>query len=181
MVKIMSTYNILFAGFGGQGILFTGRLATYAGFLAGKEVTWLPSYGAESRGGTSNCAVIISDGLIGSPTVTNPDYLMAMNLPSLDKFENGVRTGGTVFIDDSLVPRGLARDDIKGVYIPVTALADQHKMPKSANVIMMGKMTRETGLFTPDHIRQAIEKCVSKAKAEFIELNMKAFDIGYHY
>ena len=177
----MATYNMLFAGFGGQGILSAGRLAAYAGFLTDKEVSWMPSYGAESRGGTSNCAVIISDSLIGSPIVANPDILMVMNLPSLDKFEGGVKSGGTVFIDESLIGRKLGRGDIKGVYIPATALADRNNMSKSANIIMMGKMMKETGLFTSDIIKASIEKCFPKAKPEMIELNMKAFDIGYNY
>jgi 2-oxoglutarate ferredoxin oxidoreductase subunit gamma len=181
LVKIMSTVKMIFAGFGGQGILFAGRVASYAGFLAGKEITWLPAYGAEARGGTSNSAVIISDDLIGSPIVRNPDYLTAMNLPSLDRFESLVKPGGTIFVDETIIPRKVSRDDVTSVYIPATFLADQNGFPKLANVVMLGGMMKETGMFTPEEMYLAIEKSVSDAKVELTELNYKAFDIGYSY
>ena len=175
----MSTYNMLFAGFGGQGILFAGRLAAYAGFLAGREVTWLPSYGAESRGGTSNCAVRISDALIGSPLVPHPDFLMVMNLPSLDKFEASVVPGGMIFADETLVARKAEREDVRSVYIPATAIASGNNFPKLANVVLFGRLMRETGLFTPEQVEAAIVKCVPASKSELIELNKKAFYLGY--
>ena len=118
--------QILIAGFGGQGVLFTGRFIASDGLMRGKEVSWLPSYGPEMRGGTANCSVIISDTSIGSPIVNNPDILIAMNLPSLDKFENAVVAGGSIFIDSSLVERKAVRDDVKSFYIPSTALAHEN-------------------------------------------------------
>ena len=177
----MSINKMIFAGFGGQGILFAGRVAAYAGFLAGKEVTWLPAYGAEARGGTSNSAVIISDNLIGTPIVRNPDYLAVMNLPSLDRFESQVVLGGTIFVDETIITRKVERADVKSIYIPATYLADNEGFPKLANVVMLGNMMKETGLFTPKEMYAAIEKSVSDSKSELIELNYKAFDIGYNY
>ena len=175
------TIKMIFAGFGGQGILFAGRVAAYAGFLTGKEVTWLPAYGAEARGGTSNSAVIISDNLIGSPIVRNPNYLIAMNLPSLDRFESLVVAGGLIFVDETIISRKVERTDVKSIYIPATYLADKAGFPKSANVVMMGAMMKETGMFTPDEMYAAIDKSVSTSKTDLIELNYKAFDIGYSY
>ena len=177
----MSTYKMIFAGFGGQGILFAGRVAAYAGFLTGKEVTWLPAYGAEARGGTSNSAVIISNNLIGSPVVRNPNFLTAMNLPSLDRFESLVEAGGTIFVDETIITRKVQRSDVKSIYVPATYLADFNGFPKSANVVMLGSMMKETGLFTPDEMYAAIEKSVSATKKELIELNFKAFDIGFNH
>jgi len=101
------TTEYLLAGFGGQGILFAGKFLAYAGLMEGKNVSWMPSYGPEMRGGTANCSVIISDNEVGSPVADNPDVLLAMNLPSLDKFENAVKPGGTIFIDSSLINRKL--------------------------------------------------------------------------
>ena len=177
----MSIIKMIFAGFGGQGILFAGRVAAYAGFLAGKEVTWLPAYGAEARGGTSNSAVIISDNLIGTPIVRNPFYLTAMNLPSLDRFESLVEAGGTIFVDETIIPRKVERNDVKSIYIPATYLADQEGFPKSANVVMLGAMMKETGLFTPDEMYAALIKSVSASKTDLIDVNKKAFDIGYDF
>ena len=108
-----NTLNVLLAGFGGQGILFSGKLLVYSGLLDGKEVSWLPSYGPEMRGGTCNCSVVLSDESIGSPLVTAPDVLIAMNLPSLDKFENSVVPGGTILLDSSLIDRKVTRQDVK--------------------------------------------------------------------
>ena len=177
----MSIHKIMFAGFGGQGILFAGRVVAYAGFLTGKEVTWLPAYGAEARGGTSNSAVIISDNLIGTPIVRNPFYLTVMNLPSLDRFEPMVEAGGTIFVDETIITRKVERNDIKTLYIPATYLADKEGFPKLANVVMLGSMMKETGMFTPDEMYAAIDKSVSTSKTDLIELNYKAFDIGYNY
>ena len=117
------TKSLLLAGFGGQGILFAAKQIAALGMDLGKNVTWLPSYGPESRGGTSNCSVIISDEEIGSPIVNRPDCLVVFNLPSFDKFINAVAPGGEVFIDSTLVSRECERDDIKAHYIPATGLA----------------------------------------------------------
>ena len=119
-----TTRNILLAGFGGQGILFAGKVIAYAGLMDSKEISWLPSYGPEMRGGTANCSVCISDEAIGSPLVTNPDIFVAMNLPSFDKFINDVQPGGIVLIDSSLIDKKVERTDVTAFYVPATKLAD---------------------------------------------------------
>ena len=119
----MALKNFLLAGFGGQGILFSGKVIAYSGLMDGKEVSWLPSYGPEMRGGTANCSVCISDDPIGSPLVLSPDVLMAMNLQSFDKFINAVVSGGTAVIDSTLVDKKTERTDITSIYVPATALA----------------------------------------------------------
>ena len=118
----MSTTKIIIAGFGGQGILFTGKLMTYQGLLDGKYVSWLPSYGPEVRGGTCNCSVIISDEPIGSPIIDNPDIVIAMNRPSLDKYEPRVAKGGKLFVESSLIDRKAERTDITVYYVPATEI-----------------------------------------------------------
>ena len=112
----MKDLNMVFAGFGGQGVLFAGKVAAYAGLLAGKEISWLPSYGPEMRGGTANCSVCVSDQPIGSPLVTNPNVLVAMNLPSLDRFIDGVEPGGTVLVDSSLINKKVERTDLRALF-----------------------------------------------------------------
>ncbi|MBQ5890848.1 MAG: 2-oxoacid:acceptor oxidoreductase family protein, partial [Clostridia bacterium] len=143
----MSTTQYLFAGFGGQGILFSGKLLAYKGLTDGKNVSWLPSYGPEMRGGTASCSVIISDDAVGSPIVSKPDVLIAMNLPSLDKYEDTVVSGGMIFVDSSLIERKVKRDDVKVFYIPATKLASDNGIAKLANIILMGKVLAETNGF----------------------------------
>ncbi len=128
----MSAVNILISGFGGQGVLFMGKFLAYAGMLEGKEVTWLPSYGPEMRGGTASCSVIISDTPIGSPLVPHPDVLVAMNLPSLDRFESEVVKGGTILYDSALIERSVKRDDVNGVGVPAAKIADDEAIPTLA-------------------------------------------------
>ena len=139
----MSTTRILFAGFGGQGILFAGKFLAYKGLIENKEVSWLPSYGPEMRGGTANCSVIISDEPIGSPIVSDPDVLVVMNLPSLDKYEDSVVSGGKIFVDSSLVDRKVKRDDVDVYYIPATKIAEENGIPTLANMIITGKVIKE--------------------------------------
>jgi len=170
--------KLLFAGFGGQGILFAGKFLAYCGMLAGKQVSWLPSYGPEMRGGTANCGVILSDSPIGSPLVNDPDVLAAMNLPSLDKFEASAAAGAKVFIDSSLISRKLIREDVKVFYIPATELAYEYELKGLANMIMVGKILRETDLFTTELIRSAMGKTVSERKKDLFDANLKAIELG---
>jgi 2-oxoglutarate ferredoxin oxidoreductase subunit gamma len=174
----MSNLNILMAGFGGQGILFLGKMAAYSGLMDGKQITWLPSYGPEMRGGTANCSVCISDDLIGSPLVTNPDILIAMNLPSLEKFINQVVPGGTVLVDSTIIEKKVEREDINAFYIPATKLAEENELPGLANMIMLGKMLKETSFCTECAMDEALLKCVPPRKTDMIELNKKALKIG---
>ena len=173
--------QILIAGFGGQGVLFTGRFIASEGLIRGKEVSWLPSYGPEMRGGTANCSVIISDTAVGSPIVNNPEILITMNLPSLDKFENFVVPGGTIFIDSSLIERKAVRTDVKSYYIPSTALAHDNELEGLANMIMLGKVIRESGIIPYDAIPKAMEEVVPESRIRLRSLNLKAIDIGYNY
>ena len=173
--------EFLFAGFGGPGLLFAGKILVYTGMLEGKKVSWLPSYGPEMRGGTANCSVIISDNPIGSPIVNNPDTLVAMNLPSLDKFEDAVNAGGHIFVDSTLISRKVARDDVKATYIPATQLAADNDMVGLANIIILGRAMRELGIFTLDELKGTIGKVVSDRKRALLEKNLAAVELGYNY
>ena len=138
------TTQILIAGFGGQGVLFAGKLLAYKGMYDGKELSWLPSYGPEMRGGTANCSVIISDTPVGSPIVDKPDVLMVMNLPSLDKYDSAVNKGGKIFVDSSFIERKVERSDVDAYYIPATKMAAEAGVPTLANMIILGKLLKET-------------------------------------
>jgi 2-oxoglutarate ferredoxin oxidoreductase subunit gamma len=175
------TTQILIAGFGGQGVLFAGKFIAYKGLLEQKEVSWLPSYGPEMRGGTANCSIILSDDPVGSPIVSNPDVLIAMNLPSLDKYEEATVAGGSIFVDSTLIGRKVERTDVKAFYIPATKMANDAGIPTLANMIMMGKMIKETGLVNFDDITDALKKVVSAKRANLMELNIKALEAGFNY
>ena len=136
----MNTKNIILSGFGGQGILFAGKFLAYKGMLEEKEVSWLPSYGPEMRGGTASCSVIVSDEKVGSPIITTPNVLIAMNLPSLDKFESTVEKGGIIIADSTLIERKVMRDDVTTYYVPATKLASDNGFPTIANMIIVGKL-----------------------------------------
>ncbi|MBE7053611.1 MAG: 2-oxoacid:ferredoxin oxidoreductase subunit gamma [Ruminococcaceae bacterium] len=174
------THEIIFAGFGGQGILFAGKVIAYAGMIEEKNVSHLPSYGPEMRGGTANCSVIVSDESVASPVIIDPTSLVVMNGPSLDKFEDNVVPGGKIFIDSTLVTRDVKRSDVEVYKIDATHLAQKMGLPKLANIIMVGKLVKETGIFTYDEIKKAITKMVPASKPELLENNMKAFDTGYN-
>ena len=175
------TFETIFAGFGGQGILFSGKVVAYAGMIEGKNVSHLPSYGPEMRGGTANCSVIVSDEAVASPIITEPELLVVMNGPSLDKFESAVLPGGKVFIDSTLISRECTRDDVTSYYIPATQMANDMGMPKLANMIMVGKLIKETGMFTWEQLTGAVTKLVPPAKAAMLESNIKALEAGYNY
>lgn len=175
------TTQLLIAGFGGQGVLFAGKFIAYKGLLEGRQLSWLPSYGPEMRGGTANCSVILSDEPVGSPIVSTPDVLMAMNLPSLDKYEKDVVSGGTIIVDSTLIERKVERDDVKVYYVPATKLAQQADMPKLANMIMVGKFIKETSAISYDDITDALKKVIPARKAEMLDVNLKAIQLGYDY
>lgn len=177
----MAYTQILIAGFGGQGVLFAGKVLAYKGLEEGKQISWLPSYGPEMRGGTANCSVIISDTPVGSPIVSTPDILIVMNLPSLDKYENAVNAGGSVFVDSTLIERKLERKDVSAHYIPATKMARELGIPTLANMIIIGKVIRETGVIKMDGLRDALAKTVSAKHQDLIELNIKAIEAGYNF
>ena len=172
------TRQILLAGFGGQGILFAGKFLAYKGLVEGKHLSWLPSYGPEMRGGTANCSVILSDEPVGSPIVTRPDALIAMNLPSLDKYENAVVPGGTLFYDSSLIERSVARTDIRVISVPATRIAGELGTPTLANMVIIGRYLAEYGENEPERIREALSKVVSAKHADLLEVNLKAMEAG---
>ncbi|MBQ2841904.1 MAG: 2-oxoacid:acceptor oxidoreductase family protein [Clostridia bacterium] len=175
------THEILLAGFGGQGILFSGKFLAYDGLLEEKEVSWLPSYGPEMRGGTCNCSIILSDTKIGSPIVSNPNVLVAMNLPSLDKFEATAVPGAKIFVDSSLIDRKVERDDVEVYYIPATKLASDENLPGLANMIMIGHVIAKAGVMPYENVENTMKKLVPAKKANLIELNIKAVELGYNY
>lgn len=174
----MSTTQFLFAGFGGQGILFSGKFLAYKGLTEDKQVSWLPSYGPEMRGGTASCSVIISDTPVGSPIVSNPDVLVAMNLPSLDRYEDAVVPGGTIYVDSTLIERKVKRTDVTVHYIPATRLANDNNMDTLANMIMVGKLLSEMNEFNEEGINAALGKVISARHADMLEFNLKALKIG---
>lgn len=173
-----NSLNVLFAGFGGQGILFAGKVMAYAGLFDGKELSWLPSYGPEMRGGTCNCSVCLSDQAIGSPLVVNPDVLVAMNLPSLDKFVDAVVPGGSIFLDSAIIDKKVERDDVNVYYVPATKLAEENGIKGLANIVLLGKMLKELGFATDESIEKSVRKCVPAKKAAMIDFNLKAIEIG---
>ena len=174
----MATKQYLFAGFGGQGILFSGKFLAYKGLIEDKQVSWLPSYGPEMRGGTASCSVILSDTPVGSPIVSKPDVLVAMNLPSLDKYENDVVSGGVIFVDSSLIERKVNRTDVTVHYIPATTLANKNGTPTLANMIIVGKILKEFNEFNQEGVRAALGKVISAKRADMLEVNLKAMQLG---
>lgn len=175
------TVEILMAGFGGQGILFATKQIAKSAMVAGRQVTWIPSYGPEARGGTSNCSVIVSDEPIGSPIVTKPDILLALNLQSFDKFVPRIKPGGMLIYDSSLVRKPVGRDDIEAHAIPATQLASNHGIAGAANVIMLGRLISITGLFDPEEFKSHLVEGIPDSRAQMRENNIKAFEIGYGY
>ena len=174
----MKDLNILFAGFGGQGILFAGKVVAYAALIDGRELSWLPSYGPEMRGGTANCSVCISEDKIGSPLVTNPNVFVAMNLPSLEKFINDVEPGGVVLVDSSLIDKKVERDDVTVHYVPASALAEENGVKGLANMILVGKLYKELGFCEEGTLEKAMLKCIPARKAAMIDFNKQAVAIG---
>ena len=174
----MSTRQYLFSGFGGQGILFAGKFLAYKGLTEDKEVSWLPSYGPEMRGGTASCSVIVGDEPVGSPIVSCPDVLIAMNLPSLDRYENAVAPGGMIFLDSSLITRKVNRDDVRVFAVPATTLASENGFPTLANMILVGKLMKELGEFRKDSVDAALAKIVSARHADLLQVNYRALELG---
>ena len=177
----MKNGKIILAGFGGQGILFAGKVLAYSGLKAEREVSWLPSYGPEMRGGTANCHVVVSDAPVGSPIIPNPNILIAMNRPSLDKFEDLVDKDGYIVYDSSLIDREVERKDIKVFPIPATQMAMEAGLDSLANMVIVGKVLKETGIYTLEEITKGLEKSVPPTKATLLEKNMQAIKLGYEY
>lgn len=175
----MTNEKVIMAGFGGQGIMSMGQLLTYAGMIEGKQVSWLPSYGPEMRGGTANCNVIVSDSLIGSPVITNnATCAIVMNLPSLTKFEVNVEAGGSLLINSSLIAQKPSRDDVKPYYIPANEIALELGNSKVANMVMLGAYIKLTGCVKQETIVEALKKVFGPSKAHLLPMNEEALTRG---
>ena len=177
----MKTTQILIAGFGGQGILFSGKFIAYKGLMDDLQVSWLPSYGPEMRGGTANCNVILSDSPVGSPIITTPDVLIAMNLPSLQKYVDSVAPGGQIYVDSSLIDAKVDRTDVDVFYIPATQMAKDEGIGSLANMIIVGHLLENNSELSFDGTAEVVEKLVPPKKAAIKELNMKALALGRDY
>ncbi len=177
----MKTTQILIAGFGGQGVLFAGKFLAYKGLVQDKQVSWLPSYGPEMRGGTANCSVILSDSPVGSPIITTPDVLVAMNLPSLQKFVDDVVPGGKIFIDSTLIDAKVERTDVEVFYIPATQIAKDAGFSTLANMVLMGKVMKEVDAVSFEGNKATLESFIPAKKANLIEINCTALQTGYDY
>ena len=177
----MKTTQLLIAGFGGQGILFAGKFLAYKGLMEEKQVSWLPSYGPEMRGGTANCNVILSETPVGSPIITDPDVLVAMNLPSLQKYVDTVVPGGQIYLDSSLIDAKVERTDVQVYYIPATQMAKDNEIASLANMIIVGSLLEHNSELSFDGVEAVVNKLVPPKKAALIELNMKALQLGKEY
>lgn len=170
--------NVIIAGFGGQGVLFIGRLLAYAAMKEGRNVTWIPSYGPEMRGGTANCTVVVSDEVIGAPVITSPHALIVMNNPSLDAFEPRLKTGGLLIINSSLITRGTKRNDITVVKAPANKIAFEIGSDRAANMVLLGAYIARTKVVTKGNILGALQKVLGEKKKQLFEINRVAFEKG---
>ena len=177
----MATTQILIAGFGGQGVLFCGKFLAYKAMTEGKQLSWLPSYGPEMRGGTANCSVVISDTPVGSPIITNPDVLIAMNKPSLLKFVDAVVPGGKIFIDSTLIDARVERTDVEVFYIPATQIAKDEGIATLSNMVLLGHVMGHTDAVSFDNLKETFETFIPAKKAGLIDLNCKALKTGYDF
>ncbi|MHB8828384.1 MAG: 2-oxoacid:acceptor oxidoreductase family protein [Syntrophales bacterium] len=171
----------IFCGFGGQGVLMMGYSLAYGGMDAGFNVTYLPSYGAEVRGGTANCTVVVSDEEIASPIASNPENIVVLNTPSLYAFQNRAASGGSIFLNSSIIAVEPSRQDVRVFKIPTAELADKLGDKRMANTVMMGALMKATGLVPPDIFLKSLEKVMGSKKKEVVAMNHRAFEIGYDF
>jgi 2-oxoglutarate ferredoxin oxidoreductase subunit gamma len=171
--------EIIIAGFGGQGVLFGGQVLAYAAMDAGKEVTWIPSYGPEMRGGTANCTVIIADDEIGSPLVKNPPLAVALNLPSFDKYEETMAPGGTLIVNQSMVDRGAKRTDITVILVPCNEIAEELGDKKLMNMVAMGALLTVLPEVTIRDVEKALEGHLPARHQHLLPRNFEALRRGF--
>ncbi len=174
------TAEIIIAGFGGQGIMLMGQLMTYAGMLENKQVSWIPSYGPEMRGGTANCSVIISDDPIGAPIVSEATAVVAMNLPSIEKFESALQPGGVLIVNSSLIEYTVSRNDISVYQIPANSVAAELGNSRVANMVILGALVAAIDIVQPDSVIKAFAKVFTK-KPELFSINEQAILYGARY
>lgn len=170
--------RIVLAGFGGQGVLFAGKVAAYAGLIDDREVSWLPSYGPEMRGGTANCSVTLSDAPIGSPLITAPNVLVALNQPSYDKFVDEVQPGGVIIADTSMIADLRLRDDVECFGVPATKIAEENGLGKGGNMVLLGKLFEVTKFCDWDTLMEGLRHCIPASKAHLLDNNIKAIKLG---
>ncbi len=175
------TTKIILAGFGGQGVLFAGKTLAYAAMDSDLEISWLPSYGPEMRGGTANCSVIISDEPIGSPIITAPDVLIAMNKPSLEKFVDKVAPGGLIVLDSYLIDSKVTRDDVTTVYIPAKKFAEENGNGNLGNIVMLGALLHYSEVLSVEEVCNSIQDHTPETKAMLAKMNQKMIRLGYNY
>ena len=172
------TNEIMIAGFGGQGVMAIGKTLAEAGMKENKDVCWLPSYGPEMRGGTANCSVVLTDDAIVSPIVLEPTELIAMNLPSLLKFEPTVKAGGTIFVNSSIITEKVTRTDVKAVYVPCLEIAQELGNMKVANMVMLGAYIQAMGNLSFETIKEMLVHMFTGPKAKLVDLNIEALRRG---
>jgi 2-oxoglutarate ferredoxin oxidoreductase subunit gamma len=177
----MEETSIIVSGFGGQGTLFAGQVLAYAAMDNGLEVTWIPSYGPEMRGGTAHCTVIISEEPIGSPLVRRPDVVLAMNLPSVDKYESLVKDGGVMVANSSLFNREITRKGIQSLLIPANSIAEEIGMSRLGNMIMVGAMLAINPLLPLETVKKALGEHIPERHKKTLPMNYEAMDKGYQY
>ena len=170
--------EVIIAGFGGQGLMLMGRLLAYAGMLEGRIVAWMPSYGPEMRGGTANCTVVISSEEIASPVVTNPKTVIAMNKPSLDKFESLIQKDGLIVLNNSLIDQEVKRDDIRVLKIPANDIANKLGNLRVANMVTLGAYVKKSGVVKLESIFKALEKALAGKNQKILDLNKVALKKG---
>jgi len=173
--------EIILAGFGGQGVMSMGQMLTYAGMIEEKQVSWIPSYGPEMRGGTANCAVVVTPEEIGSPVVTEPDVVVAMNLPSMLKFEPMLKPGGLLIYNSSLIEREEGRDDITIIAVPANEIANELGNSRVANMVIMGTLLTKTNVVNVESIKAALRKVLPDHRHDLLAVNETAMERGSEY
>lgn len=170
--------NVIMAGFGGQGVMLMGQLLTYAGMVDNKQVSWMPAYGPEMRGGTANCTVIVSDAPVGSPVVSEPMAVIAMNLPSLDKFEPIVKPGGVIIYNSSLIHRAPTRTDVRVIAVPGNEIATELGNDRVANMVLLGALLAATEAVSISAVETALKKALPAHRQDLLPLNLQAIARG---
>jgi 2-oxoglutarate ferredoxin oxidoreductase subunit gamma len=173
--------EVIISGFGGQGTLYAGQVLAYAAMDEGKQVTWIPSYGPEMRGGTANCTVVISDEEIGSPTVKHPKAVLALNLPSLDKYEDMIAPGGCLVVNESMVNRKPERTDIRVVMLPANEIAREIGNERATNMVMLGALLANMDILPIEALEKALKNHTAQRLQKFVEINIQALRRGGEY
>lgn len=171
-------HEIIIAGFGGQGVMLVGQLIAYAAMGEHKQVSWFPSYGPEMRGGTANCAVVVSDEPVGSPIVSEPTALVVLNRPSLERFLPALRAGGVLVYNSSLIETGPAREDVDIIPVPANTIADELGEARVANMVALGALLAHTGVVEVESVMKALAKALSKRRQDLLPVNREALERG---